>query len=195
MANINLLPWREELREKRKRDYLWLLRLVFIGTALCVYLFLLFIEAMTNKQQSRNAFLQTEITQLDKQITDIKNIKLRRKDIERRTDIILNLQEARNLPTHVLDELVSVVPSGMHLSSINKKGNMLWIDGHSESNNNVANMMRKVETATWLDDPNMASIIVQKESSNLLQKFNLNITIKPHVPHNMKLASTKRSAP
>ncbi len=177
MANINLLPWREEAREKQKRDYIGILALVFLGSSLIVFLSLSVIDMMTDNQRSRNAYLQNEIQLLEKQITEIQQIRIRKKDIERRTEIILNLQQSRNLPTHVLDELVRIVPPGIYLSSIEKKGSLLWIEGRSESNNNVANMMRKVKTSTWLLDPNMQSIVANNEELRQLQRFTLKVTI------------------
>ncbi|MCG9714416.1 PilN domain-containing protein [Shewanella insulae] len=177
MANINLLPWREEAREKQKRDYLGILAAVFIGAALVVYLALTVLDMMTEEQRGRNAYLQGEIQLLEKQIAEIKKIRERKKDIERRTEIILNLQQARNLPTHVLDELVRVVPPGIYLSSIEKKGSLLWIQGRSESNNNVANMMRKIKASMWLHDPNMQSIVSQNDEMRQLQRFSLRVSI------------------
>ena len=178
MANINLLPWREEAREKQKRDYIGILAVVFLASAILVYVAVSLLEIMTDEQQTRNAYLQSEISLLDTQIAEIKKINERKKDIERRTDIILNLQQSRNLPTHVLDELVRIVPPGIYLSSLEKKGSLLLIEGRSESNNNVANMMRKVKTSEWLTDPNMQSIVTKNEELRQLQQFSLRITIK-----------------
>ncbi|GIU21536.1 PilN domain-containing protein [Shewanella sp. MBTL60-007] len=177
MANINLLPWREEAREKQKRDYTGILALVFLVSGLVVYLSLMTIDMFVDEQKSRNAYLQAEIQLLDSQIAEITKIRERKKDIERRTEIILGLQQSRNLPTHVLDELVRVVPPGIYLSSIEKKGSILWIEGRSESNNNVANMMRKVAASSWLQDPNMQSIKAQNEELRQLQRFTLRVTI------------------
>jgi type IV pilus assembly protein PilN len=178
MANINLLPWREEAREKQKRDFIGILALVFLVTSLVVYLFLGFLEVVTEDQRQRNAYLVSEISLLDTQIAEIRKITERKKDIERRTEIILNLQQSRNLPTHVLDELVRIVPPGIYLSSIEKKGSVLLIEGRSESNNNVANMMRKVKTSSYLNDPSMQSIVTQNEELRQLQRFKLRVTIR-----------------
>ncbi|QIR13321.1 PilN domain-containing protein [Shewanella aestuarii] len=177
MANINLLPWREEAREKQKRDFIGILALVFLVTSLLVYLFISYLELVTDDQRQRNNYLQTEISLLDTQIAEIKKITERKKDIERRTEIILGLQQSRNLPTHVLDELVRIVPPGIYLSSVDKKGSILWIEGRSESNNNVANMMRKVKTSSYLNDPSMQSIVTQNENLRQLQRFKLRVTI------------------
>lgn len=189
MANINLLPWREEAREKQKRDYLGALAVVFLMSGLFVVLILNFIEYMTDEQRGRNAYLASEIQLLDTQIAEIRKITERKKDIERRTEIILNLQQARNLPTHVLDELVRVVPTGIYLSSIEKKGSLLWIEGRSESNNNVANMMRKIKASEWLHEPNMQSIVSQHEDLRQLQKFSLKVTIKDESPSESQVAT------
>lgn len=178
MANINLLPWREEAREKKKRDYLGVLALVFIAAAFAVYLTISFIGLLTEDQRGRNAYLQNEIQLLDKQIAEIKKIRERKADIEKRTEIILNLQQSRNLPTHILDELVRVIPPGVYLSSVEKKGSVIWIEGRSESNNNVANMMRKIKASEWLQDPSMQSIISQQEDIRELQRFRLKVTVK-----------------
>ncbi|KVX01905.1 PilN domain-containing protein [Shewanella frigidimarina] len=178
MANINLLPWREEAREKQKRDFIGILALVFLVTSLVVYLFLGFLEVVIDDQRERNAYLEAEISLLDTQIKEISKITERKKDIERRTEIILNLQQSRNLPTHVLDELVRIVPPGIYLSSIEKKGSVLLIEGRSESNNNVANMMRKVKTSSYLNDPSMQSIVTQNEELRQLQRFKLRVTIR-----------------
>lgn len=195
MANINLLPWREEAREKQKRDYIGALALVFLLSAFLVFAFLQVIDMMTDEQKARNEFLTAEIQLLEKQIAEIKKITERKKDIERRTEIILNLQQARNLPTHVLDELVRVVPPGIYLSSIEKKGAMVWIEGRSESNNNVANMMRKMKTSAWLDDPVMQSIVSQNDELRKLQRFSLKVTVVDKAAQELeKAAASKKGA-
>lgn len=177
MANINLLPWREEAREKQRRDFIGILALVFLVTSLLIYFFISYIELVTDDQRQRNTYLMSEISLLDTQIAEISEITKRKKDIERRTEIILALQQSRNLPTHVLDELVRIVPPGIYLSSIEKKGSTLLIEGRSESNNNVANMMRKVTTSDYLSDPTMQSIISQNEELRQLQRFKLKVSI------------------
>ncbi len=191
MANINLLPWREEAREKKKRDYLGVLALVFIAAAFAVYLTISFIGLLTEDQRGRNAYLQNEIQTLDQQIAEIKKIRERKADIEKRTEIILNLQQSRNLPTHILDELVRVIPPGVYLSSVEKKGSVIWIEGRSESNNNVANMMRKIKASEWLQDPALQSIVSQQEDIRELQRFRLKVTVKGGVAELPETTQTK----
>ncbi|WP_299006343.1 PilN domain-containing protein [uncultured Shewanella sp.] len=191
MANINLLPWREEAREQRKKDYVRVLILVFLVSVLMSYLSLLVVNGLISEQKGRNDYLLFEIQFLDEQIGEIQSIRERKKDIERRTDIILNLQQARNLPTRVLDELVKVVPAGVYLSSVKKTGSALLIEGSSESNNHVANMMRKVKASQWLHDPNMQLITVHDEASRQLQRFILQVSVVNATKHVQKMSVPK----
>ncbi len=177
MANINLLPWREEAREKRKRDYTGVLALVFLASCLVVYAALGFIDLLKDDQRQRNAYLTSEISLLESQIKEIRSITTRKKDIERRTDIILGLQQSRNLPTHVLDELVRVVPAGIYFSDIERQRDMLFIEGLSESNNHVTNMMRRIESSKWLGDATPQQVKAGDNSSRLLQKFIMQVSI------------------
>lgn len=79
-----------------------------------------------------------------------------------------------------------VVPPGIYLSSIEKKGSLLWIQGRSESNNNVANMMRKIKASMWLHDPNMQSIVSQNDEMRQLQRFSLRVSIGEEDADNAK---------
>ncbi|GLP97528.1 PilN domain-containing protein [Paraferrimonas sedimenticola] len=177
MANINLLPWREEAREQKKRDYYLALVLTSFVGVLLVYVSMLVVDGWIQDQQARNKYLQDEIVLLDKQIKEIREIKERKRDIERRTEIILSLQEARNLPTHVMDELVRIVPPGIYISNLDKKGSLIWIEGRSESNNHVTNMMRKVKASQWMHDPSMKSIHAQQSDLRQMQRFSLRVAI------------------
>ncbi|WP_025821174.1 PilN domain-containing protein [Shewanella marina] len=190
MANINLLPWREELKEKQKRDYLGVLGLIFVLAIVVLYIGQLFINGMVERQNARNNFLTEEIQMLEVQIGEIRDIRGRKDSIEQRSKIILDLQESRNLPTHILDELAQIMPAGVYLSKVDKKGSLLWIEGHSESNNNVANFMRKVKSSIWLKDPNLQSISIKDNAEHKLQAFNLQITIVD-APKNNNLVGAK----
>ena len=188
MANINLLPWREEAREKRKRDYTGVLALVFLASCLVVYAALGFIDILKDEQRQRNAYLTSEIALLESQIKEIRSITTRKKDIERRTDVILGLQQSRNLPTHVLDELVRVVPAGIYFSNIEKQEGLIFVEGLSESNNHVTNMMRRIESSKWLGDATPQQVKVGDNNARLLQKFSMQVGITGDVAykHNKK---------
>ena len=138
---------------------------------------------LKDDQRQRNAYLTSEISLLESQIKEIRSITERKKDIERRTDIILDLQQSRNLPTRVLDELVRVVPAGIYFSNIEKQDGILFVEGLSESNNHVTNMMRRIESSQWLGDSTPQQVKVGENNSRLLQKFSMQISILDDAPN------------
>ncbi|WP_419624435.1 PilN domain-containing protein, partial [Thiolapillus sp.] len=71
MAHINLLPWRETLRKKRKRDFGIQVLGAVIVAALAVFLWYMQVEKQIEFQESRNAYLKSEITKIDKKIKEI----------------------------------------------------------------------------------------------------------------------------
>ena len=106
MPRINLLPWREELRQKRKKDFLTaLVGAVMIG-GLLAYATKLGVQAQTRSQQSRNTILQEEIALLDQQIEEILGLENQKERLLARMEIIEQLQRARPEVVHRFDDLV-----------------------------------------------------------------------------------------
>jgi type IV pilus assembly protein PilN len=78
MARINLLPWREQLREERKKRFLAVLAATLIAALLLVLLADRYLDAAIERQNARNEFVRSEIAQLDIQIKEIKALRERR---------------------------------------------------------------------------------------------------------------------
>jgi type IV pilus assembly protein PilN len=95
MPRINLLPWREELRKKRKKEFLLgLLGAVMLG-GLVSYGAKLTIQSWISNQNERNALLRAEIVELDKQIEEILGLENQKERLLARMEIIEQLQRAR----------------------------------------------------------------------------------------------------
>ena len=97
MAHVNLLPWREQRRQQQKQQYIVVLGVVGILTGLLFWLIGQVIDTQISNQNSRNQFLQTQITALESQIAEIKRIKESKAAIEQRMALIEQLQSSRNL--------------------------------------------------------------------------------------------------
>jgi len=151
MAHINLLPWRENLRKQRQRDFY-----KHLGAGLAVALGLvvaghMYAQSEIDAQERRNTFLQETISELDKQITEIKQIKETRANLVARMEVIQNLQATRSHIVHVYDELARTLPDGIVLTNVSlKNGQILEINGMSDSAARVADYLRNLNTSTWL---------------------------------------------
>jgi type IV pilus assembly protein PilN len=155
MANINLLPWREELRKKRQRDFAVMLLGGVIAAAGVMGGWHLYIEHLIDNQKARNAYLQREIAALNEKIKEIAEIEKTRNEIITRMDVIQRLQESRPAVVHMMDELVTTVPDGTFLVQFTQRGNGLTLVGRAQSNARVSSYMRNIEKNEWLANPDL----------------------------------------
>lgn len=158
MARINLLPWREQLREERKQRFLVSLAGVFIVAAGVVFLGDQLLNAAIEHQNARNAFVKKEIAVLDARIKEISELKTRRQQLLERMKIIQDLQGNRPIIGRVFDQLVRTLPDGVYFTSVKMTGKNIAIIGAAESNNRVSNLMRNLDGSDWLASPNLTEV-------------------------------------
>jgi len=178
MAFINLLPWREEAEKAQQREYFTILTIVAVAAFALVFLISQFYQMRIDGQNSRNQFMKNEIQLLDVRIAQIKNLNEKKKELQKRTSVVEQLQRSRNVGTQVLDEIAKIVPIGVYLTKLDKKGNSIQIVGKSESNNHLANMIREIERSTLLTEATLESITTNDEKSKLLSDFKMHVRIK-----------------
>ena len=158
MARINLLPWREQLREERKQRFLVALAGVLIVAAGVVFLGDQYFSNAIERQNSRNAFIKTEIAVLDARIKEISELKTRRQQLIERMKIIQDLQGNRPIIGRVFDQLVRTLPDGVYFTALKMNGKNISIVGAAESNNRVSNLMRNLDSSDWLTSPNLTEV-------------------------------------
>ncbi len=178
MPHINLLPWREEEQRQQQQQFFSILTLLALLSFLLVFLVSQIYQAKIDGQMAKNQYLTNEIKVLDSKIAEIRTLEEKKKDLIQRMTLIDQLQKSRNVGTQVLDEIAKIVPSGIYLTKLEKQGNELLIEGKSESNNHLANMIREIQSSSLFADAELESIINSNESSKLLSDFKMNLRIK-----------------
>ncbi len=158
MARINLLPWREQLREERKQRFLVTLVGVLVVAAGFVFLGDQLLNGAIEQQTARNEFIKREIAVLDARIKEISELKARRQQLLERMKIIQDLQGNRPIIGRVFDQLVRTLPDGVYFSSVKMVGKKIDILGAAESNNRVSNLMRNLDASEWLSAPNLTQV-------------------------------------
>jgi len=164
MARINLLPWRAERRELRKREFFMQLGVAAAVAIAVVILWGLFMDARISNQNDRNTYLGDEIKQLDAKIVEIKDLQKTKSQLLARKQIIEQLQENRSQMVHLFDELVKTIPDGARLTTLKQDGDVLTLKGVAQSNATVADYMRKIEASPWLGSADLVS--TSKDSQN-----------------------------
>jgi type IV pilus assembly protein PilN len=175
MAHINLLPWREELRSKRQRDFGITLALAAAFAALGVGAVHLLIGALIDTQNDRNRYLQQEIARVDKIIAEIKDLEKIKNGLLSRMDVIQELQGSRPEVVHLFDELVDTLPDGVYLTKVQQQARGLTVTGEAESNARISSYMRNIDASEWVGDPDLRVIENKEREDTAMSKFELRL--------------------
>jgi type IV pilus assembly protein PilN len=156
---INLLPHREEARKRRKEAFQATMFASFLlGLAIAGAIYWWF-QIMITDQQNKNAFLQQEIKVLEGQIKEIASIEDEIASLRARQKAVEDLQSDRNLPVHLLTEMVKQLPDGVYVTAIKQAGQTITMQGMAQSNERVSELLRNLANNTpWLAKPELAEI-------------------------------------
>lgn len=184
MILINLLPYREEKRKRRKNAF-------FVGVGFSALLGAGLVAAtwalllhLTDEQQSRNQYLGSQISLLEAQIKDIANLRAEIEALKSRQRAVEDLQTDRNTPVHLLNELARHTPEGIYLTSIRQTDKVVTVSGIAQTNERVSEFLRNASRGSeWLDKPELVEIKLANLSANTrdqkrLFEFSLRVSIK-----------------
>jgi type IV pilus assembly protein PilN len=181
---INLLPHREEKRRQRKRAFFVGLGACALGGVVAAGLWFSVLQQMTSAQESRNDFLKAEIARLDIQIKDIATLRTEIEALKARQKAVEDLQTDRNVPVHLLDELVRQTPEGVYLTSIKQTAQVVAIVGVAQTNERVSEFLRNaLYNSPWLEKPELVEIKSISQTTagreqRRLSEFSMRVTLK-----------------
>ena len=178
MAHVNLLPWRAERRKQREREFYMQLVAAFVAGVLALLVWIFWMDQRIDNQNERNAYLQTEITQLDVRIAKIKDLEKVRTHLLARKQIIEQLQADRSQMVHLFDELVKTVPSSARLSALKQDGQSMSLDGVAQSNASVAEYMRNIEASPWMGHTDLRKTENTHNATRMPYTFGLDVKLK-----------------
>ncbi|MFF7707561.1 PilN domain-containing protein [Pseudomonas sp. NPDC007930] len=175
MATINLLPWREQRREERKKQFFVLLGAVAAFCVLVVFAADQVISAEIATQTARNNFIAQENAKLDVRIKAISDLKARRKQLIARMKIIQDLQGNRPIIGRVFDQMARTLPDGVYYTEVKMVGQNIAISGAAQNNNRVSELMRNLEGSPWLTAPSLSEVKAGSGESEQNNAFQLNV--------------------
>ena len=182
MILINLLPHREEKRKRRKAAYFTGLALGAVAGLLVAGLWYGVLEQMKSAQMERNAFLGAEIKKLEAEIKDIANLRAEIDALKARQKAVEDLQTNRNIPVHLLNELVKQTPEGVYLNSIRQTGRVVAMTGVAQSNERVSEFLRNtLYNSPWLERPELVEITAGAAAAggrSRTYNFSMRVSIK-----------------
>ncbi|AWL27773.1 hypothetical protein A7P53_02445 [Acinetobacter defluvii] len=166
MAKINLLPWREELREQRKKQFVAIsIGIAILGFIIVLLAWMYFNQRLEDQEQANQLVVSTN-QNLDTQLKTLDGLQEQRNAIIERMKLIQGLQGQRPVTVRLVDELVRVVPPAMYITKFSRTGDKFTIEGKAESPNTVADLLRGLEASEWYRNAFMNSFLAAEENKN-----------------------------
>jgi type IV pilus assembly protein PilN len=178
MAHINLLPWREEERKRKKNEFYSIVGAAVAVMALVVLGTHMYIASLIDYQISRNEFLKQEIVYVEKKIREIRELEKKKEQLISRMRIIERLQGNRPEVVHLFDELAKIIPEGLYITSLDQQGKNVVMKGTAQSNARVSAFMRALEESGWFDQPQLDVISTQRSGVRKDRAFTLRVKQK-----------------
>jgi len=194
--HVNFLPYREERRKLRQRQFRTQLGLV---AALAFAILLLahgVISGYVSQQQERNQFLKEELARLDKEIGEIARLRQEVAALLARKQVIERLQTDRAQAVHLLEQLARQVPEGVYLRQIKQTGLRVNLQGYSQANARVSTLMRNLADSPHMENPELIEIKSVVVNSRRVSEFNMNVSLRksPVAEPKPGTAATRASA-
>jgi type IV pilus assembly protein PilN len=196
---INLLPHREAARKRRRDVFNISLGASAVFGGLIAGAIFLWYEAAISGQQNTNVVLQTEIKKLESQIKDISGLEAEIAALRARQQAVEDLQSDRNLPVHLLTEMVNQLPDGVYIKKMAQLDQIVTIEGVAQSNERVSELLRNLSSNTpWFSKPELIEIVAGSVALTARDQRRVsNFVIRVHLVRSSeaeKIAASKNTA-
>ncbi len=179
MAQINLLPWRDERRAELQKKFLAILGAVAATAVLILFVVDLFFSGQIQNQRDRNDYLSSNIEGLNAQVEEIRDMQRKRTQLLDRMKVIQELQGNRPIIVRILDQLVRRVPDGVFYTELQSRSQVITINGIAESNNGVSSLMRALDASDWFSEPNLERVRAEPDFAEQATRFNMTVKLLP----------------
>ncbi|AJQ93097.1 PilN domain-containing protein [Gynuella sunshinyii] len=182
MANINLRPWRAELRKERQQQFVLVLLFVCVAAVAAVYSWNKYVDELISVQKNRNNFLTEQINIQKKKIDEIKTLQEERTKLVERMNVIQALQGDRPVIVRVFDELVRTLPDGVYYEEVSKKGAIISLNGVADKPSSISDLLRNLDASQWFDNAFLKDIKAVKDASGEQTGNSFNIVVQQSSP-------------
>ncbi|MFW6166622.1 MAG: PilN domain-containing protein [Ralstonia sp.] len=179
LPTINLLPYHAERRADKRKKVFMSLGAAALAGAVAVLLGGMVIDHQTEEAQRINERLKQKNDEMDKQIVEVNTLKKDIEDLLQRQQAVESLQNERNRPVQMLEELVRQVPEGIYLTALKQDKDRFTISGVAQSNERVADLLRNLGSVPWLDHAELGESVATTMTNNLKEQRRLfNFTVR-----------------
>ncbi|WP_457807548.1 PilN domain-containing protein [Kushneria sp. EE4] len=172
--DINLLPWREQARERRtRRFHLWLAFSVLLGLGIG-FLCQFWQHYQLGRVNADIAHIQQRTDDLEHDITQGRALDEQRHQMQERIELIRRLQFSRPQTVALFQALTDTLGDGVVYDRIERHDGQLDISGLASTNRQVSDQMRALASAPVLGEPLLLDVRAESERSSQ-RRFNLQV--------------------
>ena len=178
MARINLLPWREELRRERQRQFMISVLMTAVLGVILVFAVGLVFNQRIDHQQARNQTIRTQIAGLESRIERIEKLEQTRERLLSRKRVIEELQASRSLTVELMDKLAKSIPIGITLGTVRQQGMNVTLNGYSQSNARVSAYLQSLDINDLFLDPQLSVVEASDRPANPVEPYEFTIGVR-----------------
>lgn len=182
MARINLLPWRQEERARRNKEFITLVVAVTLLALLAAFATWSYFNNELEDQRSANALIEQENSRLDSALVKIDSLEQRREDIISRMQVIQDLQGLRPVPVRLWDDLAKALPPALYLNNLKREGDLITLTGLVDNPNVVSSLIRNLNDSKWMDNSAVRNIQQNITAYQAAPNLNTGDTARPVYP-------------
>jgi type IV pilus assembly protein PilN len=198
---INLLPHREVARKRKREAFFITLGIAaLVGGLICGATYSWYVAQIEN-QRERNTFLQSEISELERQIKEVSTLRAEIDSLKARQKAVEDLQGDRNLPVYLLTELVKQLPDGVYINGMKQENQIILLTGVAQSNERISELLRNLAyNSPWLRKPELVeitagSVTLGPRDQRRVANFSMRVEIKRASDQKASAASSPASSP
>ncbi len=158
MPQINLLPWRETLRQNRQRQFIQQTFLIIFLTLLAIMAYGQVIEYRIDRQNKKNHLIQTETHKLDLRVQEVTQLRQRRNQLSKKIRVMQNLQRHRSNLVLTLNSIAHATERQFYLTLLKQEGDTLTLEGEAEDNHQISYLVRHLAQSEVLEKPALKNV-------------------------------------
>ncbi len=175
MIRINLIPYRVARQQQQISQHLG----NFIGVIVLAGVLSMAAHMMASTQLNDLIVETAQLTAKNQEMKDkigkIEHLDALRIEVERKLEIVDQLQKGRFRSLITLNEIAQVIPKNVWLKSIKDNSESIRLEGSAVTNKAVASFMRMLDQSPLFSNVKLHGISRDKVDETVVRKFTLNL--------------------
>lgn len=167
LVRINLLPWRDKIRAKKRQDFYTLLLASALAAGLLSGALFWSANSSLNKQSNEIAYLQQQAATLTNESQALENIEKPANKAEEQLNYFKQLLQSRYIIVELFNTITAAIPNGVSLSSLQRDKNEFIVKGLAKNSTDINLILTRLNSSNILQQAKLKEIKIQSNQENI----------------------------